>query len=181
MNPARPTNDHYVPQMYLKRWGTPRPAGHQIIAAHADDLSSPFPTTTRNVASEKGFYWGEDHDGVPHHEMERFLTTLENDAATAFRFILDKGSRPADNALPPRWPTRADDRLMLAWWIAAQLLRTTHQRERLWKLTGDPLEPPRSMARANKHFEFMLENIGPLAGIIFRRPWGIGFSSACLM
>lgn len=175
------TNDHYVPQMYLRRWGVGGPKGHQVAAANADNLEQFFLTGTRNIASENGFYWGTDPDGVPHHDMETFLGRVEDDATAAFRFILDHGTKPSDNALPSRWPTRTDHRLTLAWWIAAQLVRTEQQRARLWRLADQEPADAGGTLRANQHLAYIAENVAPLAGLVFRRPWGIGFSSACLL
>lgn len=175
------TNDHVVPIMYLKRWGIPKAGSHQVMAAPADQLEHAFPTSVRNVGSEKGFYWGETPDGVPHHDMEDFLTNVESEATPAFRSILDTGTRLTDDALPRRWPPRADVRLTLSWWLAAQILRTARQRLRLWSVAGEPLDAPRSFRRANVHLEYIVRNVAPLAQIIYSRSWGIGLTSGCLL
>lgn len=175
------TNDHVVPIMYLKRWGVPKAGGHQVIAAPADQLERAFSTSVRNIGSEKGFYWGETPAGVPHHDMETFLTLIESEATPAFRSILDASSRLTDDALPRRWPPRADVRLAVSWWLAAQVLRTARQRRRLWTDAGEPLDAPRSFRRANVHLEYIVRNVAPLAQIIYSRPWGIGLTSGCLL
>lgn len=114
--------------------------------------------------------------------METFLTTIESEAAPAFRNMLDKGKLPGDNALPERWPPRPETRLSLAWWLAAQLIRTAPQRERLWRLHGDdPLEPPRSLRRADLHHAYIVKAVAPLAALIYARPWGVGFTNLCLL
>lgn len=175
------TNDHVVPIMYLKRWGTPKAGGHQVMATPADDLERAFSTNVRNVGSEKGFYWGETPDGVPHHDMETFLTLIESAATPALRAILDAGTRPTDDALPRRWPPRTDVRLAVSWWLAAQILRTARQRQRLWSDAGEPLGAPRSFRRTNVHLEYIVRNVAPLAQIIYSRPWGVGLTSGCLL
>lgn len=175
------TNDHVVPIMYLKRWGTPKAGGHQVMATPADDLDRAFSTNVRNVGSEKGFYWGETPDGVPHHDMETFLTLIESEATPAFRAILDAGTRPTDDALPRRWPPRAEVRLAVSWWLAAQILRTARQRQRLWSDAGESLDAPRSFRRANVHLEYIVRNVAPLAQIIYSRSWGVGLTSGCLL
>ena len=64
------TNDHVVPVMYLKRFAR-RSGPHQVIqAAMADSPENDFTQNIRNVGSAKGFYWGTDPNGVPHHHME---------------------------------------------------------------------------------------------------------------
>lgn len=174
------TNDHIVPVMYLKRFGVPRSGGHQISAALADSPDKDFPTNVRNVASEKGFYWGVDPAGVPHHQMEELLTLIESAATPAFRYLLDRGQAPSDNALAEPWPTRPDVRTAISWWLAAQILRTAPQRDRLWRLDTRGLAPPRGFVRADPHLAFIIEGIAPLAGLISRKPWGMGFTSLCL-
>jgi hypothetical protein len=114
--------------------------------------------------------------------MEQFLGEIERNAAPAFRKILDAGSRPTDDALPSRWPPNIESRARLAWWIAVQILRTTRQRARLLAMVGDP-QPIELSAfeRANGHLQYIATMAAPLAAAVFRRPWGIGFSSACLI
>jgi hypothetical protein len=99
---------------------------------------------------ERGFYWGTDIEGVPHHRLEEFLTVIEGESAKAFRRVLDAGKVHTDDALPP-WPPRADVRNAISWWIAAQILRTLRQRERLdlAPLGSLQLNPPHRLASAN--------------------------------
>lgn len=114
--------------------------------------------------------------------MEAFLTAIEGEAATAFRRILDKGKLPTDNAFPDRWPPSSKTRVAIAWWVAAQPIRTAPQRERLWRLHGDdPLEPPRSLRRADLHHAYIVRAVAPLAALIAARPWGFGFTGLCLL
>jgi hypothetical protein len=174
------TNDHIVPVMYLKRFAQ-QSGNHQVLrAAMADTPETDFTQSVRNVGSSKGFYWGTDPDGVPHHHMEQLLGIIEGEAAPAFRSILDKGSHPADNALPHRWPTRADTKHAIAWWMAAQILRTARQRERLMNLQTESLSLPRGLSRNNHHLEYIAKEIAPLAFLLTTRPWGIGFTNLCL-
>lgn len=166
--------------MYLKRFGRPNSKGHQISVAKRD-LAGTFTASIRDVAVESGFYWGTDPDGVPHHHIEEFFSVLEGSATTAFRFILDKGKGPFDDALPA-WPPRLVDRISLSWWIAAQILRTVRQRSRLAvdaHRTG--IDLPDKVAVANHHLDYIAALIEPLAATIFARPWGIGFSDYCLL
>lgn len=113
--------------------------------------------------------------------MEKFLTQIEAQAAPAFRAIMDEGKRRTDNALPLLWPPQRAKRAALSWWIAAQILRTDRQRQRLSLVqaegAGDALAEP----AVNGHLRYIVEMIAPLATLIFTRPWGIGFSDGCLM
>lgn len=187
-NIAMNTRDHHVPRMYLRRFAKHRAGGAQLIAM-TPDLRSRFPASINDVAVERGFYWGSDVDGLPHHDMEKFLTSLEANATTAFRRILDGGSLPSHDALPP-WPPRPDTRRCVSWWIAAQILRTLRQRTRLELAhhgdakSGSPserLDLPHEFEVANRHIKYIAEMIEYLAAAIYHRPWGVGFSDYCLL
>lgn len=183
------TNDHTVPQFYLRRFARKaRGKAHQIVAAPAEDLDGTFLTSVRNVAAVNGFHWGTDPDGLPHHTAEQLMTSIEKSAAPAFNEILDTAW-----ALPERWPPTLNNRVRLSWWIAAQILRTTRQRHRLQHQLvcrgGDSglvealdpsVGPIHRFARNNPHLAFVTENLAPLAAIVAGKPWGIGFSDACL-
>ena len=72
------TNDHTVPQSYLRRFARKsRGKAHQVVAAPADDVNASFVTSVRNVAAVQGFHWGVDPEGVEHHVMEDLLTSIE--------------------------------------------------------------------------------------------------------
>ena len=76
------TNDHIVPQAYLRRFAEQRRTGGYFIQATA--LADPirtFTTNVRNIAPENGFYWGTNPDGTPEHEMEDSLQRIESGAA----------------------------------------------------------------------------------------------------
>lgn len=178
--PGKPgsTRDHIVPRMYLRRFGIPKSGGHQLTVTTVDQSTS-FPASVNKVAVEEGFYWGTTPDGIPHHDMEDLLTKIEAAATPAFRNLLDRGQRRTDDALPTL-PIRADVRLAIAWWIAAQLLRTTRQRERLLELYEEPVAVP-AQFKADAHLEYIIEMIAPIAGVIMRRPWGFGITSLCLI
>ena len=175
------TNDHTVPQMYLKWFAERRGRKHHIVARRVNDLSNPLPTTIKNVTAVNGFYWGTTPDGVPHHEAEKLLCQIESDAAPVFTQILDDSMY----ALPARWPLGDDERIRMSWWVAAQLLRTTRQRKRLAYLAErEGLAAPagvRSVTDNNSHLEFMARQLGAVAFLLYSRPWGLGFSDACLL
>ncbi|MHA6668111.1 DUF4238 domain-containing protein [Homoserinimonas sp. A447] len=176
------TNDHTVPQMYLRRFAVPRGDGHQIGTAKADDFAQAFKPNVRNIGAEQGFYWGTSADGTPHHDMEKFLTEIEGLGATAFRQVLDNGKLPRDDAFPRHWPPRPATRFDISWWLAAQLLRTSRQRLRLRALEGgEGLETPSGLSASNLHLDFIAKMVAPVAKVLFERPWGIGFSDACLL
>jgi hypothetical protein len=73
----------------------------------------------------------------------------------------------------------------MAWWMSAQLLRTTRQRKRLAYLADEePLEAPasiRSVVQANRHLDFMTHQIAALAYVLAHRPWALGMSDVCLL
>lgn len=100
------TRDHVVPVMYLRRWGVESNGGAQVIAATADDPHRAFRTSVRKVGSEKGFYWGESSDGLPRHQMEELLSSIEDVATPAFRVLLDKGRTVYGRRLPTLAATR---------------------------------------------------------------------------
>ncbi len=174
------TRDHHVPQMYLKRFARPKNGAFHIRAADIYDTTKRFTTDVKNVAVERGFYWGTDQEGIPHHDMEVFLTAIEATAARAFRCVLDTGKLPSEDALPP-WPLRAESRLSLSWWIATQILRTTRQRARLEVQADSAIETPPQLSRANRHIQYIAQWVAPLAAALYRRPWGVGFSDFCLL
>lgn len=176
------TNDHTVPQMYLRRFAELKAGkGHYLSAAPVGDLERAFPSNVRNVGAVGGFYWASRPDGVDHHEVEELLTKIEDAAAPALRLLLDD----KDYALPTRWPLPTAHRLSLSWWIAAQVLRTTRQRARIDALVeAEQLKSPPMVgkyAENHAHLDYMLRQIGGLARRIFGKPWGVGFSDACLL
>lgn len=178
------TNDHTVPQMYLRRFAaTPRSGkGHFIVARPVEDPSAAFDTNVRNMAAVKGFYWSANADGTrAEHGMEVLLGRIESRSAPAFSAVLEDHNY----ALPRRWPLSQQLRERIAWWIAAQILRTTRQRDRLVHLLANTkgLHIPKSVAKAaaaNAHIAFITAQLARLATVIYDRPWGIGFSDSCL-
>jgi len=173
-----PTNDHTVPRMYLRRFSRQKKKASKnwfVSARSLDSLDRVFQPNICNVAAVTDFY------GAP---AERLLGRIEADAAPVFGAVLDDPRY----ALPARWPLSADERLRLAWWIAAQIVRTTRQRRRLAYLTtaesdGQSLEIPhliKSLAGRDTHLRFMADQLAALAWIVHNRSWGLGFSDACL-
>ncbi|WP_154795776.1 DUF4238 domain-containing protein [Occultella kanbiaonis] len=93
------TREHHVPRMYLKRFGRMTSHGAELVAA-TPDLSRQFRTGVNDIAVERGFYWGTDVAGVPHHDLEEFFTGIEANATSSFPRLLDAGRGPNDDALP---------------------------------------------------------------------------------
>lgn len=177
------TRDHTVPQMYLRRF-----AEHQgrrqykLTLRSIDNIDHPVPAMTNNVLAERGFYWGTSFDGIPHHSMEELFTQLEGEAATAFKAALDA----PEGALPSRWPLPVGERLHVAWWMAAQILRTTRQRKRLEHASRslERLDVPPEIAMItgnNPHLRYIVEHLAALAFVLIARPWGLGFTDMCLL
>jgi hypothetical protein len=169
--------------MYLRRFArTAKGNTATIVGAPVGDLSATFTTSVRNVATMRDFNWGTDPAGVPHHLMETLMTRIESSATPAFNAVLD-----GDNAyaLTRHWPPAPGHRTRLSWWIAAQILRTKRQRHRLGQLNESEADikfPPsvHKFAKHNPHLLFVASHLAPLAEIIYRKPWGLGFSNACL-
>ena len=166
-------NDHTVPRMYLRRFAEQRRDEWFLRARRVDDLGHHFPPNIRKVTAVTDFY-GE--------RVEKFLCTIESSATPVFRALLDA----REGALPGYWPVDGDDRAALAFWIAAQIVRTTRQRHRLAHLSGDEqrdLALPRalrSQAGRDRHVKFIADHLAKLALIVFNRPWGLGYSALCL-
>ena len=114
-----PTNDHTVPQKYLQRFAELRSGKgyYTTSAAPVDDLENTFTPSLNKVGAVKGFYWATTPDGADHHDMELLLQRVEDDAIPAFRTMLDD----KEVALPLRWPLPPDQRVAMAWWMAAQI------------------------------------------------------------
>jgi hypothetical protein len=172
------TNDHTVPQMYLRRFGWQRKPGSRdwfISARKVDQLDQPFTPNLRRVGAVTDFY-GE--------RVEKLLGKLEANAAPVFDTLLEdpRGALPG----PGRWPLQEDRRSALAWWIGAQIVRTVRQRKRLQRLAGDGTEQLampqsiKSLAGRDTHVRFMADQIARLSWAVFSRPWGLGFSDLCL-
>jgi Protein of unknown function (DUF4238) len=174
------TNDHTVPQMYLRRFAERRGSRYFISARPTDNITRAVRTNVRNVSAVNGFYWGTTPEDVPHHEAEALLQQIESGAAPVLSAILDD----PQYALPQQWPLERPAREVLSWFIAAQLLRTTRQRKRLAHLADQNALTPhlslRSTVEANRHLAYMAQLIGALAFVINERPWGLAFSDACL-
>lgn len=168
--------------MYLRRFARERRGkGHFIMARPIDHLDRSFDTNVRNIAAIKGFYWATALDGEERHDTEHLLGRIETLAAPAFVQILDHH----DYALPPNWPLRSSTRERLAWWMSAQVLRTTRQRDRLTHLLDatQGLPQPRSVrdaAARHAHIGYLASKLSRLAFILHQRPWGLGFSDVCL-
>ena len=179
------TGDHTVPQMHLRRFARRRKKADQITARSVDDYRAPFTANVSKVAKVRGFYWSVDDDGETSHQMEELLTLIEGRAATAFRAVLDDDP---DYALTYDWPPKLDHRLAIAWWLSAQIVRTSRQHARVEHLASlknvPPLAAPDDIslfARNHTHLAFMVKEVEAIAAVLFQRPWGLGFADHCLL
>lgn len=169
--------------MYLRRFAELRSGKgfYTTTASPVDDLTTEFTPSVNKVSAVKGFYWASSPDGSEHHEVESLLSQIESAATPAFRSMLDA----KEGALPQQWPLPLDRRISMAWWIAAQILRTTRQRSRLDALAkADPLDRPAEVGRFAKnqpHLAFIGQQLAGLAQVLFEKPWCIGFSDVCLL
>lgn len=175
------TRDHTVPQAYLRRFAhRGRRKGHFTRVVPVREPARSFRAEVKNVSVVAGFYWGTDPEGIPHHAMEQVLGLIETAAAPVFATLLDEDT----SAIPLTWPLGARDRDVMAYWMSAQLLRTTRQRRRLLahlnleEQVKSPLAFP--APGNNQHLQFLATRLGALAGALTARPWGILFSDCCL-
>ncbi|SEB60947.1 DUF4238 domain-containing protein [Streptomyces melanosporofaciens] len=170
-------------QMYLRRFGEHTgPRQYKLTARRIDNVDQPFTAAPNKVLAERGYYWGTTFDGIPHHGVEDLFTELEGATASVLRTVLDA----PEGALPARWPLSGSERLMLSWWLAAQILRTTRQRKRLAfaAQAAERLDAPAEIAAIaanNPHLSFIIERLAALAFTLYARPWGLGFSDMCLL
>ena len=179
------TGDHTVPQMYLRRFSSRRKKADRITVRPVEDYDASFVASVSKVARVRGFYWSIDEDGEESHGIEDLLTLIEARAAGAFRTVLDDDP---DFALTADWPARFDDRLAIAWWLSAQIVRTTRQRSRVEHLAAErnvePLAAPDDIsgfAKNHAHLAFMVNEMAAIAAALFARPWGLGFADHCLL
>lgn len=170
---AGSTRDHTVPQMYLKHFAQHvARRKYELKVRRLDKINAPFTVTPTGIAAETGYYWGISAEGVPHHNVEELFTSLEGHAETVLKVLLND----PDWALTPHWPLSPAQRHVLAWWRAAQILRTTRQRKRLTHhqteapdITDLPQEV-HTLAQNNPHLRYIVENIVTLALILEARP-----------
>lgn len=178
------TRDHTVPQMYLRHFAQRQARRtYELSVRRIDNPDRTFPAAPSAIGAERGFYWGTTLEGIPHHACEELFSHLEGNAETVLKAILDD----RDWALTPNWPLKPDQRGALAWWMAAQILRTTRQRQRLAHLSADVKEDPElpddiaKIAANNSHLYYIVANVAALTAALYDRPWGLGFSDMCLL
>jgi hypothetical protein len=109
-------NDHYVPQFLLRRFCNSDGRLHVF-----DKWSnSSFVSSTRNVASEKGFYDLKLYGEVV--SFEPLLCAFEDSALDALNSVVEHNSLAV---------LSGSDRLNVAYFLAVQTLRTRAEREML--------------------------------------------------
>lgn len=166
--------------MYLRRFAVHRKQRHYLLAANVANVSKRWETNVANVGAQGGFYTFLTTDGTESRDLEAFFGRLESAAVPALRTILDH----PQYALPAVWPLPSHQRLALAWFMAAQMVRSTRQRKRLegWA-ARERADRPGSLTLADLatlHAQFIVTAVGGLAEILSSRPWGLAHSSACL-
>jgi hypothetical protein len=166
--------------MYLRRFAVKRKNQHYLLAADVADVEKRWEANVSNVGAIGDFYTFLTADGTASRDLEVFFGRLESAAVPALRAILDD----PEYALPAGWPLPPLQRLSLAWFMAAQMVRSTRQRKRLegWA-QREHAEVPGSMNLDDLrtlHAKFIVTAVGGLAAILASRPWGLGHSSACL-
>ncbi|GAA4958960.1 hypothetical protein GCM10023224_51190 [Streptomonospora halophila] len=176
------SKDHTVPQMYLRRFAEKRRQNSFVERVSVESYPNGPAVNVRNVGAIDSFYWSRNFTKKTPHIVEELLGKIETAATPAFNIILDDH----DFALPRKWPIPQKHRTSLAWWMAAQILRTTRQRARVVTTTDlAGLDPPPNIKRANfgrdEHLSYIVQNISKLAAILFDKPWAVGFSDCCLL
>ena len=109
------TDQHYVPQLLLRGFATPKRKQVYVFDKQAGNMSR---SSVRNLACERGFYDLEG-DGDP-ERLDRWLRRLEEQTAPVIKSI--RGRRALDHLLPA-------ERQWIAAFIAVQHLRTRRHRE----------------------------------------------------
>ncbi|WP_309127014.1 DUF4238 domain-containing protein [Microbacterium sp.] len=177
-------NDHHVPRVHLRRFAVPGtgspPREWFTDAAEADAPEKVFRANVRRVGAERNFYTFEGLDGQETRVLESFFGQLEGAVSPIFRALLDHPKY----ALTDLWPLPPRMRGPLAWYMAAQIVRTTRQRKRLqawgagasFTVPGAPTPPD----LATTHARYISTTLGEVARALHVRPWGLGFTNACL-
>lgn len=145
------TDQHYVPQLLLRGFATPK---RKQVYAFDKQAEKVFRSSVRNLACERGFY-DLENDGDPEH-VDRWLTRLEEQTAPVIKSIR---SRRVLNHLRPT------ERKWIASFVAVQHLRTLRHRESWGDLNRQMADVLREMgADPNK-----VENFRELTGAELRR------------
>jgi hypothetical protein len=118
---SEPRRHHLVPQSYLRRFADER---HQVRAVSRNDLGRSFVTSILNAPVERDFYALETDEGWS-QELEKQLGHFEGLAADAVSRILEGW-----------FPPSADDRELVAAFVALQFLRGSDMREAVQGLVG---------------------------------------------
>ncbi|WP_167043884.1 DUF4238 domain-containing protein [Salinibacterium sp. ZJ454] len=126
-------NHHVIPQFYLKRFADESRTIRETDIA--SKLAQIIPVKRATV--RKHFYTLDGSSGEQLDTLEDFFSLVEDYGARAFNEILDKGV----------WPLHGRTRKGMAYWIAAQFLRSPRSRSAL----------DRSMNQLRTH----LESLGP--------------------
>lgn len=175
------SRDHVVPQMYLRRFGKQQSSGYLVDALEVDDPGRRFTASTRGVAAEWDFHLALLADGTWDHSLEDTLSLVEQGAANALSHLLDRRT-PDDDAFPWPWPCHPVLKMSLSLLLAAQVVRTVPQRERLSRLLTDQASTSLpDWALANAHLRYMTESVIPLALMLSQRAWAFGVSGECLL
>lgn len=177
-------NDHHVPRVHLRRFARPGPGKREpewfIDAADVSTPTKVFRANVRNVGAERDFYTFEGLDGKETRALESFFGQLEGSVVPVWRALLDHPKY----ALNDLWPLPPRMRGALAWYMAAQIVRTTRQRKRLeaWGASQSFMVPgvPAPPSLATTHARYIAETLEEVARALYVRPWGLGFTNACL-
>ena len=123
-----PRKHHYVPQWYLRRFGSKREIGVYDKVTGTLEVLRP-----KDVAYVEGLY-DLDNPDLPRSAVETLLSNIENCAARAFRQLVSSG-------LDSLSATQRED---IAAFVAAQQLRVPSHRKELMGLVHDLLTKVRA-------------------------------------
>lgn len=113
VNVARARAHHYVPQAYLRRWGS-----EGRVAVRRRGSAAPFVASTKRVAQETDLYT-LDADGEPSDQLERDLARFDAELPEMLGAL-------AEGAIPRRG---SRERLLYSFLLAIQFLRTPDHQE----------------------------------------------------
>lgn len=123
-----PRKHHYVPQWYLRQFGTKRE-----IAAYNKRTGAFSVINPKDAAFEVGLY-DLDHPQLPRWAFEKVLSNVENHAAPAVRKVIRSGLSALTD----------EEREDIAAFVATQQLRVPSHRSALAKNLSTTLDRVRS-------------------------------------
>jgi len=101
---------HLVPQFYLRRFAD---GNDRIVQCRLGEPPNIHVTSISNAVVETDFYTVQEKSGEKTDRFESHLSSIEGEAATGFRSLLDE----------EEWPLSVETRFRISTWIALQAVR----------------------------------------------------------